>query len=78
MTRTTLDIDPDVLRELRKRAAHEGKSMGQVASEVMASALRGGVAAPVPAFAWRSDDLGRPTVDLEDREAVWAVLDDRT
>jgi hypothetical protein len=77
MSRTTLDIDPDVLRELRSRAGREGKSMGQVASEVMATALRDGVPGPPPTFAWRTGDLGRPSVDLEDREAVWAVLDDR-
>jgi hypothetical protein len=31
MTRTTIDIDPSVLGELRLRASREGKSMGQVA-----------------------------------------------
>jgi hypothetical protein len=32
--RTTLDIDDDVLQAARERAAREGKSMGQVLSEL--------------------------------------------
>jgi plasmid stability protein len=77
MSRTTLDVDPTVLRELRLRAGREGKSMGQVASEVLAIALREGGPKPTPAFEWRSDDLGRPLVDLEDKEAILAILDGR-
>lgn len=78
MTRTTIDIDPSVLRELRVRARREGKSMGEVASEVLASSLQEQGPAPAPAFEWLSADLGRPLVDLEDKEAVWAILDERT
>jgi len=78
MSRTTLDLDPAVLRELRSRADRDGKSMGQVASEVLAGALREDGHPPAPAFAWRSGDLGRPLVDLEDREAVAAILDGRS
>jgi plasmid stability protein len=78
MPRTTLDVDPGVLRELRLRAGREGKSMGQVASEVLAGALREDGPKPPPAFEWRSGDLGRPLVDLEDKEAIWAILDGRT
>lgn len=78
MARTTLDLDPTVLRELRKRGHAEGKSMGQVASEVLARALE----EPRPdhrqqPFAWTSHDLGRPLVDLEDKDALWTVLDAR-
>jgi hypothetical protein len=78
MTRTTIDLDPAVLRELRKRADREGKSMGQVASEVLAGGLRADGPPPAPAFEWRSGDLGRPLVDLEDGEAIAAILDGRT
>ena len=77
MARTTIDLDPGVLRQLRSRAGREGKSIGQVASEVLATAVRDGTPASTPAFSWRSADLGRPLVDLEDAEAVLAVLDDR-
>ncbi|MGH2408045.1 MAG: antitoxin [Candidatus Limnocylindrales bacterium] len=77
MARTTLDLDPTVLRELRKRAGHEGKSMGEVASELLAGALHDDGARATPVFEWQRVDLGRPLVDLEDGEAVWAILDGR-
>ena len=77
MPRTTLDIDGSVLRELRRRGEREHKSMGQVASELLAAALAepNRPAAPRP-LRWRSADLGTPRVDLEDEEAVRRALED--
>jgi hypothetical protein len=75
MTRTTLDLDPGVLRELRRRSTRERKSMGQVASELLAQAVAAKDDTPVPEFVWTSRDLGAPLVDLEDKEAVRRVLD---
>jgi hypothetical protein len=75
MPRTTLDLDGSVLAELRRRGRREGKSMGQVASELLARGLAEGTERPVPALQWRSADLGEPIVDLEDRDAVWEALD---
>jgi plasmid stability protein len=75
MSRTTIDLDPGVLRELRRRGAREGKSMGQVASELLARAVADASDVAVPPFAWVSADLGQPFVDLEDAEAVRRVLD---
>ena len=34
--RTTIDLDPGVLRDLKARARREGKSLGRVASELLA------------------------------------------
>jgi hypothetical protein len=78
MTRTTLDLDPSVLRELRRRSRSEGKSMGQVASEVLAEALAEREPRPARSFEWISADLGQPRVDLEDKEALRAILDERS
>jgi plasmid stability protein len=78
MSRTTIDLDPAILRELRRRGAQEGKSMGQVASELLARAVASGSQLPAPEFAWLSADLGRPFVDLEDSEAVRQKLDEPT
>lgn len=75
MPRTTLDLDPGVLRELRRRAAREAKSMGQVASELLARAVADREPHPAPEFAWTSANMGAPLVDLEDAEAVRRVLD---
>ena len=67
MTRTTLDIDGTLLNQLRARAAKEGKSMGQVASEMLAPALAEGEQRPE----------ARPLrwTDLEDKETLWLSLD---
>ncbi len=77
MTRTTIDLDPSVLRELRERSRNEGKSMGQVASEALARSLVEDRSAERRSFEWISRDLGRPAVDLEDKEAVRAILDSK-
>lgn len=78
MTRTTIDLDPAILLELRRRGQREGKSMGQVASEVLAQGLAEGPSPQSPGFRWLSRDLGEPLVDLEDKEAVRAILDHKT
>ena len=75
MTRTTLDLDAAVLRELRRRAARERKTMGQVASEMLARAAASVPDDPSPEFTWTVAPLGRARVDLEDKEAVRRVLD---
>jgi hypothetical protein len=75
MPRTTLDLDASVLSELRRRGQKEGKSMGQIASELLAKGLAEGANRDVPALQWISADLGEPLVDLEDKDAVWEALD---
>jgi plasmid stability protein len=75
MSRTTIDLDPAVLRELRRRGAREGKSMGQVASELLARAVAEPAGLPAPDFVWTSAALGPAVVDLEDKEALRRVLD---
>jgi hypothetical protein len=75
MARTTLDLDPSVLRELRRRGTREGKSMGQVASELLAKAVASDADVPAPQFSWTTADLGTPLVDLEDKEAMRRALD---
>lgn len=73
MTRTTVDLDPSVLRELRKRRQKEHKTLGQLISELLANAIEL-EQKPTPSFTWVAKDL-RPRVDLEDKDAVWAILD---
>jgi hypothetical protein len=74
MTRTTLNLDPSVLKELRERSAREHLSIGELASQLLARELRE-EAPPTPPFSWVSRNLGTPAVDLEDKEALRAVLD---
>jgi plasmid stability protein len=76
MTRTTVDLDASLLAELRLRAAREHKTMGRLASELLAQQLiRDSPASKPEALKWTSRDLGIPQVDLEDKEALVALLD---
>jgi hypothetical protein len=78
MPRTTLNLDASVLREAKRRARVEGKSVGDVISELVGPALalthRQGAR---PEFRWRTARMGRPKIDLEDKEAVRRALGDR-
>ncbi|MFB3737403.1 MAG: CopG family transcriptional regulator [Candidatus Velamenicoccus archaeovorus] len=77
MPRTTVNLDPSVLRALKRRAEEEGKSLGDVISEIVAPVLgRGATPARPPSLHWHSAPMGPPKVDLEDKEAVRAVLDE--
>jgi hypothetical protein len=75
--RTTLDLEAPVLRDLKRLSEREGKSLGRVASELLAVALasRGDRTAAAPVFAWRTADMGQPRVDLADRDAVLDAMD---
>lgn len=49
--------------------------MGAIVSELLAEALaRRQAARPRPSFRWTSRDM-KPLVDLSDKEAVYAALD---
>ena len=75
MTRTTLDLDPNVTEALRDRAKLEGKSMGQVASEALAAAFAK-ESVDAPPFVWKSYNMGLPLIDLEDKDALYRILDE--
>jgi hypothetical protein len=75
MARTTLDLDASILEQLRRRAASERKSMGQVASERLAVGLREDALCETSPLRWPTRRMGKPRVDLEDKDAVWRALD---
>jgi hypothetical protein len=76
MPRTTMDLDASVLQALRLRGQREQKSMGVVASELLAAALADpDRSAAESTFRWTTADLGVPLVDLEDKDAVHDALD---
>jgi hypothetical protein len=76
MPRTTIDLDPTVLRELKRRKRESGRSIGQLASELLAGALRRPTGTPSGAggVTWRSAPMGA-RVDLDDKEALRRALD---
>ena len=73
--RTTLDLDPAVLAELKRRREVEGKPLGVIASELLQQAL---AATPAgrPDFVWQARSL-ELRVDIEDKDALWRALDER-
>lgn len=74
MPRTTIDLDAGVLRELKRRK-RSGQSLGKLASELLAGALREPASAPKrPALRWRSARMGA-RIDLEDKEALRRAAD---
>jgi len=75
MPRTTLNLDQSVIRELRERSAREHKSIGELASQLLAHKLSEKDEAPRGPFSWISHDLGKPAIDLEDKEALNSLLD---
>jgi hypothetical protein len=76
--RTTIDIVDPVLAEVRREQEREGKSLGEVVSELLAEGLaaRGlrSQAARPQALQWVAKDLGC-RIDLRDKEALWTLLD---
>ncbi len=75
MPRTTIDLDAGVLHALKQRRKASGKSIGQIASELLAGALEEPKPKPTRRrIGWRSARMGA-RVDLDDKEAVRRALD---
>jgi hypothetical protein len=79
MARTTLDIDAPILQELRDLQRREGRSMGKLASEILAEGLSArkakGRKQREPKFEWISKPMGPARIDVEDKDALWTALD---
>lgn len=74
MPRTTIDLDASVLRALKRRGRAEGRTLGQVASELLAAALADRTPPAASSLRWTARSMGA-RVDLEDKEAVRRALD---
>lgn len=78
MPRTTIDIETPILEELKRLQEKEGVSLGALASTLLSDAL---AARKKPGPARRLRWNARPMnarVSLEDKDAVWAILDEPT
>lgn len=74
--RTTVDIDTSVLLELKERAKAEGKTLGCLMSELLAQAVRtSDRASERPRLRWPTKAM-HAKIDLEDKEALWALMDE--
>ena len=76
--RTTLDIADEVLRQAKKRAADDGVPLREVVETALRSFLSSRRARGTYKLQW-STDRGRlrPGVDLDDRNALFDVMDGR-
>jgi hypothetical protein len=76
--RTTFDIDDPVLADLKRLQKREGKSLGRLASDLLAQALaQARSREPRGAeFSWTSRAMGAQ-VDLADRDALLDAMDAR-
>ena len=75
--RTTLDLAKPVLEELKVLQKKEGRTLGELASQILAEGLRekqrGRLQEAPRKFHWRSQPLG-PKVNLSDKEAVYRAM----
>ncbi|GMV42488.1 MAG: hypothetical protein AMXMBFR64_42040 [Myxococcales bacterium] len=78
MTRTTVALDDRLLEEIRLRAAEQGRSMSQVVNDLLRLGLRSAAAEPPEGSSvpWRTFRCGEVLVDVSDREALYAALED--
>ncbi len=75
--RTTIDLDPLVLAAVKERQRRDGKTLGVLVSELLSKALADETSEPTVNFQWPVKSMGIPLIDLEDKEALWDVLDRR-
>ena len=77
MARTTIDIDTPILRDLKRLQKHEQKSLGRLVSDLLAGALarRRSDRDTDREFRWCSQPMNA-LIDIADKEAVYAALDD--
>ena len=78
MSRTTLNLDTPLLEELHEMRMRERKSLGALVSELVAEALahRARRQSRPQELRWTTRSMGA-RVDISDKEAVFAALDER-
>jgi hypothetical protein len=76
--RTTLDIEDLVLKDLRAIQKREGSTLGALVSRLLAQAIAQHPRRPprIP-LAWTARPM-RALLDLGDKDAVYAALDDQS
>jgi len=75
MPRTTINLEGPLLAELKRLQKLEGKSLGQLVSELVAQGLASRTAPPRVVRAWNTRAMGAPLVNLADKTALYEALD---
>jgi len=76
MARTTLNLDDPVLADLKRLQRKEGKALGDLASELLATAIAARKTTPASPVRlhWTSRPMGA-LVDIGDKDALFAAMD---
>ena len=75
MSRTTINIDDPILKEIRGLQKKEGRALGEIISQLLADALAQRKAPKeTPELQWISRPM-HVLVDLSDKDEVYAILD---
>lgn len=75
MARTTIDIDDPILKEIKAIQKKEGRSMGQIVSQLLAEALSEQKSTDKGSkLNWISRSM-RALVDPSDKDEVYRILD---
>lgn len=76
MPRTTLEIDAPILKEIKALQKREKRSLGRIVSQLLSEALTRRTRRPAaPRLTWTARRM-RPLVDLGDKDALFAALDE--
>jgi hypothetical protein len=76
MKRTTLVLEDACIESVREIAHREGRQLSEVVNELLAEGLqRRRETGQAQAFALPAFEMGRPWVDLADRDALESALD---
>jgi hypothetical protein len=76
--KTTLNLDGDLLREAKKRAAEEGITLTRVVEDALRSALTERPATERFKLRLKVVDGGPPLVDVADRDALYERMEGRS
>jgi Arc/MetJ family transcription regulator len=76
--RTTIELNDDVVRAVKRRAAEEKKAFRDVVEEALRAYLTPPKARRAYRLQWRTErGVLRPGVDLDSRNALWNVMEGR-
>jgi hypothetical protein len=77
MKRTTLTIDDQLFRELKKKASEEGRTMQAVTNDLLRRSLTASPSKPyhLQLRGWKA--VEQPGVDLLDRDSLFDLMDGR-
>ena len=75
MSRTTINIDDPILKEIKALQKKEGRAIGKIVSQLLAEALaQRRTPAAAPQLKWISRPM-HPRLDLADKDAIYIILD---